>query len=97
MKITDTVHQLNIPFVINLSSDKKIERYVNIFIIMGRYVYLIDSGVKGTEQLIFKYLKKNGRNPDEIKSVFLTHVHPDHIGALKAIKKNNRLSGFYSQ
>ena len=87
MKITETIHQLKIPFTISLGTDKKIERFVNIYIITGKYIHLIDSGVKGSEQIIFAYIREIGREVDEIKSVFLTHAHPDHIGALKTIKE----------
>ncbi len=37
--------------------------------------------------MIFDYIKKTGRAPEEISQVILTHSHPDHIGAVQAIKK----------
>ena len=44
-------------------------------------LYLIDSGVYGSETKIMDYLDSIGRNTSEIKGVFLTHAHPDHIGS----------------
>ena len=87
MEITKNIHILKIPFLINLSPGKSIERFVNVYLITGRKIYLIDTGVKGSEQKIFEYIKSLGRNPGDIAGVFLTHAHPDHIGALKSVKK----------
>ena len=42
--------------------------------------YLIDSGVYGSEAQIARYMKRIGRDISEVKAVFLTHAHPDHIG-----------------
>ncbi len=43
--------------------------------------YLIDSGVYGCESRITGYLDKIGRRVSDIKGIFLTHAHPDHIGS----------------
>jgi glyoxylase-like metal-dependent hydrolase (beta-lactamase superfamily II) len=45
----------------------------------GKKIYLIDSGVASSEQIIFDYIRQTGRNPDEISMIVLTHSHPDHI------------------
>lgn len=45
------------------------------------YVYLIDSGVYGSERIISDYISNIGRDIPELKGIFLTHSHPDHIGA----------------
>lgn len=41
---------------------------------------LIDSGVAGCEAEIERVIVESGHRPDEVKAVFLTHAHPDHIG-----------------
>lgn len=65
----------------------QIERFVYIYLIVGKDCYLIDTGVDGTEKIIMQYLSSIGRDMKEIKAIFLTHSHPDHIGAAAEIKK----------
>lgn len=86
MKISNCIHQLRIDFNIQLSPEKVMPRFVNVMIIFGDKITLIDTGVKGSEALIFNYIETQGRTIDEIESIFLSHTHPDHIGALAAIK-----------
>lgn len=43
MKITENVHLIRQDFFVT----PKVKRYVNIYLIMGKYCYLIDSGVSG--------------------------------------------------
>ena len=89
MKVSKHIHELKIPFTISLSPEISIDRFVNCFIIEGKKITLIDTGVSGSEKIIFDYLKTIGRKPSEITKVLLTHAHPDHIGALNAIKKES--------
>jgi glyoxylase-like metal-dependent hydrolase (beta-lactamase superfamily II) len=86
MQITDHVHALKIPFQITDPSGQEIARFVYAFLIYGQKIYLIDSGVAGSERIILDYLKTTGRSPQEISRLILTHAHPDHIGAAAAIK-----------
>jgi glyoxylase-like metal-dependent hydrolase (beta-lactamase superfamily II) len=63
---------------------------VNVFIIEDNGLTLIDTGLKGSTDKIFKAIKKAGRDPHDIKRIILTHCHPDHTGSaaeLKAILK----------
>ncbi|MGN1317799.1 MAG: MBL fold metallo-hydrolase [Lachnospirales bacterium] len=83
MKICDNVYQIKIDFKIA----NRIKRYVYVYLITGKYCYLIDSGILGSEREISKYMKSIGRSIDEIKAIFLTHCHPDHIGGVADIKK----------
>lgn len=41
---------------------------------------LVDSGVYGSQEVIEKAITESGHRPEEVKAVFLTHAHPDHIG-----------------
>lgn len=86
MKITENVHLIRKEFQVT----PVVNRYVNIFLIEGQQgCYLIDSGVSGTEHLIEQYMKSIGKSIKDIKGLFLTHSHPDHIGAANEIKKSS--------
>ncbi|MDO5351034.1 MAG: MBL fold metallo-hydrolase [Lachnospiraceae bacterium] len=77
------VHQIRIDF--NVTSE--IKRYVFIYLIEAEHCYLIDSGVAGCQDIIGAKLKQIGRNVSDIKGIFLTHAHPDHIGAAAWFRK----------
>lgn len=78
------IHQIKIDF--NVTADVK--RYVYVYILEGKNLYLIDTGVAGSQTQIVQYIKKIGRNETELKSIFLTHAHPDHIGSAAWFKEN---------
>ncbi len=86
MQITKNIHALKIPFHLIDPSGRKIDRFVYVYLIYGKKVCLIDSGVASGEKVIFDYLRSTGRSPEEISLIILTHSHPDHIGAASAIK-----------
>jgi hydroxyacylglutathione hydrolase len=86
MRITDSVHALKIPFHVTTQLGVKVKRFVYVYIIFGKRIFLVDSGVANSEHAIFKYIRETGRNPEEISLLILTHSHPDHIGAARAIK-----------
>ena len=86
MKVSDHVHALRIPFKITTEGGT-LDRFVYCFIVCGSEIYLIDTGVASSEQLIFDYIRQIGRSPEEISTIILTHSHPDHIGSAKSIKE----------
>ena len=92
MQITEQVHGLKIPFTIKISPEIQVERFVNVYLILGEKIVLIDSGVAGSEQVIFDYIKSTGRKPEEISQIILTHSHPDHIGACRVIQEETGCS-----
>ncbi|MDB5239670.1 MAG: beta-lactamase [Spirosoma sp.] len=61
---------------------------VNVFVIKDKGLTLIDTGNKGSMEPIFSALRKGGEDPNAIKQIILTHVHPDHAGSVAAIKSN---------
>ncbi|OGU16418.1 MAG: MBL fold metallo-hydrolase [Geobacteraceae bacterium GWC2_53_11] len=76
--------QLTIPFTVP-SPGGPIPRSANLFLVIGKDIILIDSGVRGCENAIFDYLQSLGRQSAEIAHLILTHAHPDHIGAARAV------------
>ncbi|MFO7606687.1 MAG: MBL fold metallo-hydrolase [Desulfurivibrionaceae bacterium] len=88
MQISEHLHILKIPFQVPISPEFKLDRFVNVLLIYGESeVVLVDSGVAGAEKRIFSYLAATGRRPEEVKRMILSHSHPDHLGAARAIKK----------
>jgi hydroxyacylglutathione hydrolase len=71
--------------VIPLPDGIRIERYVYVYLVIDDRVTLIDTGVAGSEGVIYEYLRSVGREPESIARIVHTHVHPDHIGATRAI------------
>ncbi|MCE7082271.1 MBL fold metallo-hydrolase [Streptomyces sp. ST2-7A] len=41
---------------------------------------LIDTGIPGSGERIVEAIERLGWDPDELRTVFLTHFHPDHAG-----------------
>jgi glyoxylase-like metal-dependent hydrolase (beta-lactamase superfamily II) len=60
---------------------------VNAFLIVGEDLSLVDTGYRGNETKIFKALASIGKGPADVSRIILTHSHPDHAGALAAVKK----------
>lgn len=88
MQISPHVHALRIPFTIPVAPDESLPRFVYVYIVLGdREVWLVDSGVAGTEERIAAYLREMGRDLGDVSTLVLTHSHPDHIGAASAIQK----------
>lgn len=84
MQISSLIHAVRIPFTVPTPLGT-IERFVYVYLVCGEKVTLIDSGVAGSEAVIFGYLESMGRKK-EINRLLLTHSHPDHIGAARAIR-----------
>ena len=78
------VHQIRINFHVT----EQIKRFVYVYIIESDFLYMIDSGVFGCEKQIKEYLDIIGRKVSEIKGIFLTHAHPDHIGSAAWFQNN---------
>ena len=78
------IHQIRIDFNVT----EKIRRYVFVYIIEAGDCYMIDSGVYGCEKQIASYMESIGRKNSDIKKIFLTHAHPDHIGAAAWFREN---------
>lgn len=87
MQITPAIHALRHQFKVPIAPGIAIDRFVYSYILAGETITLIDTGVAGCENTIFDSIRSIGRDPREISLIILTHSHPDHIGAAKAIQK----------
>ena len=74
------VLEIRIPFLLPVSADIEVERFVNVWLVAGERSCLVDSGPRGGEQTIVDALCALGRSPEEIALIVNTHEHPDHIG-----------------
>ncbi len=86
MHITPHIHGLRHPFQVPVAPGITLDRFVYSYLIYGETITLIDTGVAGCDKTIFEYIRSTGRDPAEIALICLTHSHPDHIGAAKAIQ-----------
>jgi glyoxylase-like metal-dependent hydrolase (beta-lactamase superfamily II) len=87
MQITPSIHALRHSFQIPAAPGITLDRFVYSYVVLGGTITLIDTGVAGCEARIFDAVRSAGRDPSEIALVVLTHAHPDHIGAARAIRQ----------
>ncbi|MFA4850480.1 MAG: MBL fold metallo-hydrolase [Methanoregula sp.] len=87
MQVTPAIHALRHPFQVPVAPGIALDRFVYSYLIAGETITLIDTGVAGCETRIFEYVQSIGRDPSEISLLILTHSHPDHIGAARAIRE----------
>ena len=87
MQVTPAIHALRHPFQVPVAPGIALDRFVYSYLIAGETITLIDTGVAGCETRIFEYIQSIGRDPSEISLIILTHSHPDHIGAARAIRE----------
>ncbi len=88
MQVTPSIHAIRHTFRIPTRSRHLLSTVLCIRILVyGDTITLIDTGVAGCEKDIFDYIRSTGRDPSEIALIILTHSHPDHIGAARAIQQ----------
>jgi len=80
MQITPHIHVLRTPL------GPTPDRFVNVYIVYGDGITLIDTGFNASEKQVTAYLRSTGHDPSEIQLIILTHSHPDHIGSAKVIR-----------
>ena len=87
MQVTPSVHALRHSFRVPVAPGIALDRFVYSYLVYGETITLIDTGVAGCEAHIFESIRSAGRRPSEIALIILTHSHPDHIGAARAIRQ----------
>ena len=86
-QISDHVHSIRIPFRLPLGQERFLERFVYAYLIYEDNIWLVDSGVSGSKDIIFDYIRETGRDPSEISALVLTHAHPDHLGGALGVQR----------
>jgi glyoxylase-like metal-dependent hydrolase (beta-lactamase superfamily II) len=62
-------------------------RAANVFAVRGERTILFDTGMPGMEDQILNGLAKQGVQAADIGLIVITHVHPDHVGSVAALKE----------
>jgi glyoxylase-like metal-dependent hydrolase (beta-lactamase superfamily II) len=61
---------------------------VNAYLLkMDHGLVLIDTGMAGNALKILEVIRSIGHKPSDLKSILLTHCHPDHAGSAAALKR----------
>ncbi len=53
----------------------------------GQQIYLIDCGLSPDPDRLLKNMEADGLDSRNLRGVLLTHVHPDHVGAVSAFRE----------
>ena len=58
----------------------------NVYLLADDELALIDTGLPGNGQHILDFIRTQGRDPDELAQIIITHAHIDHMGSLKELQ-----------
>jgi len=59
----------------------------HVWLLTDEPVTLVDTGTRGSAGAILRALARLGHSPEALRWVVLTHYHPDHLGALPALRR----------
>jgi len=60
----------------------------NCYMVYNKEIFLIDTGMPGRSNEIINFLKNNlKQDPEDLKTIIITHHHFDHTGSLDKLKK----------
>jgi glyoxylase-like metal-dependent hydrolase (beta-lactamase superfamily II) len=59
----------------------------NVYLVINdKELTVVDTGTPGNAKKTINYIQEIGRQPNEVKTIILTHFHMDHTGSLKELK-----------
>jgi len=90
MQVGAHVHNIKMFFKLEIAPGKTLERFVYLWLIYARQIYVVDSGVSGARDVIFSNVIETGHDPMNIATLFITHAHPDHIGGALGLQRATR-------
>jgi len=62
-------------------------KWSRAYLIEGDTLALVDAGLPWSARNILKYIRKIGREQEELSHLLVTHAHPDHIGSASSVAK----------
>ncbi len=65
-----------------------IDSYANAYVLLDDRLVLIDTSSEADAKTILRYLEKAHIQPRDLATIFVTHVHPDHVSGLARIKQD---------
>lgn len=86
MQIGPHVHDIRMPFELQIAPGRQLERFVYLWMIRAKRIHLVDSGVAGAIDVISRNVREIGHDPTDIATITFTHGHPDHVGGAAGIK-----------
>jgi len=66
-----------------------VETYATTSLILDDRLILVDTSAEADARTVLKYMDRVKIHPRDLSTIFVTHVHPDHVGGLAAIKKES--------
>lgn len=66
-----------------------IDVYAHAALVVDNRLILVDTSSERDAKTILAYMEKIRVKPKDLASIFITHVHPDHVGGLDAIKRQS--------
>ena len=85
VEIHPHIYRLSLPF---LKDTAKRPRTVNIYLLTGKPVTLIDTGIAGMIPMVRSALLELNLTPSDIEQIIVTHGHLDHYGGAYEFKQN---------
>lgn len=59
----------------------------NVYLLVDDQMALIDTGMPGNVRTILDFIKRLGRDPEELAHIIITHGHFDHTGSLSKLRR----------
>ena len=67
----------------------------NVYLLLDdEGLVLVDAALPFNGGRILRYIQRLGREPSELRSIILTHAHPDHTGTIPVLRQRSDFSVF---